>query len=185
MKVDLEFLKLKKEIFIREAEKIFEIQKNAISTDHNYLVRALANGPDHIKGNIAFTFVQKCINHTDDIYDMLKHEEPHARCDIRLNTNVIEFWQKLNKKYKKIKPERGDVIVGHYNRKDRIVMDGFLGIVKSVDANLNMEIIEASVISIYDDEPEAQRFDGLKVRTRGLAGKGKCRILGVFTPWFF
>ena len=27
MKVDLEFLKLKKEIFIREAEKIFEIQK--------------------------------------------------------------------------------------------------------------------------------------------------------------
>lgn len=185
MKVDLEFLKLKKEVFVQEAEKLFEIQKNAGGIDHAYLVRSLANGPDHIRGNLPFTFVERCINYTDDLYDLLKFPEPHARCDIKLNTNIIEFWQKLNKKYKKLRPERGDIIVGHYNRKDKIVMNGFLGIVKSVDANLNMEIIEASVVSIYDDEPEAQRIDGLKIRTRAFAGKGKCRILGVFTPWFF
>lgn len=185
MKVDLDWLKTKKEILVREAEKLLEIQKNAGDVEHDYLVRSLANGPSHIKGNLPFTFVQRCIDATDDIYDLLRSEEPHRRCDIKLNTNVIEFWQGLSKKYKKLKPERGDIIVGHYNRKDKVVMNGFVGIVKSVDANLNMEIIEASVINIYDEDPRPQQFDGIKLKVRALAGKGKCRILGVFTPWFF
>jgi hypothetical protein len=186
MKVDLEFLKIKKELLVREAEKLLEIQDNAGPGDHSYLVRSLACGPDHIKGNLPFTFVQRCIDRTDDIYDLLMSDiEQHTRCSIKLNTNVIEFWQKLDRKYKKLKPERGDIIVGHYNRQDKVVMNGMLGIVKSVDANLNMEIIEASVINIYDDESRAYQFDGIKLKVKALAGKGKCRILGVFTPWFF
>lgn len=186
MKVDLEFLKVKKELLIKEAEKYLEIQQNSNAADHGYLVRSLANGPGNINKNISFSFVQKCINSVDDVYDFLMSDvEQHRRFDIKLDTDVIKFWQTLPKKYKKLKPERGDIVVGHYNNKGKIVMDGFLGIIKSVDANLNLEIIEASVINIYDDEPRALQFDGIKTKIRPLAGKGKTHLLGVFTPWFF
>lgn len=186
MKVDLEFLKHKKDLLVKEAEKFLEIQNNSNEKDHSYLVRSLANGPGNIEKNISFSFVQKCINNVDDIYDHLMSDiEQHHRFDIELKTDVITFWQGLNRKYKKTRPERGDIVVGHYNNKGKTVMDGFVGIVKSVDANLNMEIIEASVVNIYDDEPRAQQFDGIKLKIRALAGKGKTHILGVFNPWFF
>lgn len=186
MKIDLEFLKKKKEVFLSEAEKLFDIQKKAGEVDHSYLVRSIVNTDSLLKGNLPFTFVEKCIKNTDDIYDLLMHDvEHHKRCDINLSTDVIKFWQTLNKKYKKNKPAPGDVVVGHYNHQNKIVTNGFLGIVKSVDANLNIEIIEASVINVYDEDSSARQFNGIKLKIRPLADKGKCRILGIFTPWFF
>ena len=185
MKVDLEWLKIKKEILIFEAEKLLEIQNKSSSTDHSYFLRHIADGPENIKGNLPFTFVNRCVKATDDIFELLKMEKPHERCDIKLNTNVMQFWQDLNKKYKKTFPQRGDIIVGNYNKGNKIVSEGFVGIIKSVDANLNMEIIEASVVNNYDDEPLSRQFDGLKVKIRPLSGKSKSKILGVFSPWVY
>lgn len=186
MKVDLEFLKLKKEMFIREAEKYLDLQQKSGSDNHTYLVKALVNEPEFVKGNLPFCFVQRCIKNTDNIFEQLPlYAESNTLCSIDFSDDVIKFWQSLNKKFKKNRPERGDVVVGHYNRKDSVVTNGFLGIVKSVDANLNMEIIEATVINNYDEEPRAQQFDGIKFKVRSLTGKGKSRILGIFTPWFF
>lgn len=185
MKVDLNWLRIKKEILIFEAEKLFNIQNKSNSNDHSYFLRHLADGPEKIKGNLPFTFVDKCIKSTDDIFNLLKMEKPHEQCDIQLDVNVVDFWHNLNKKYKRTVPERGDIIVGSYNRQDRILVNGFLGIIKSVDANLNMEIIEASVINNYDDEPSHKQFDGIKIKTRALSGKTKSKILGVFSPWVY
>lgn len=185
MNVDLDWLRIKKEMLVFEAEKLFDIQRQSNATDHTYLLRHIADGPEKIKGNLPFTFVQRCIKATDDIFELLKMEKPHERCEIELNTNVIEFWKNLNKKYKRIVPEKGDIIVGAYNKKDTIIEGGFLGIIKSVDANLDMEIIEASVINNYDDEPVFRQFNGIKLKTRALSGRGKSKILGVFSPWVY
>jgi hypothetical protein len=185
MRVDLEWLKIKKEILIFEAEKLFNIQKKSNAIDHTYLLRHIAEGPEKIKGNLPFTFVDKCIKATDDIFDLLKMEKPHERCDIELNSNIVDFWHNLNKKYKRTVPARGDIIVGTYNKQDRLTTNGFMGIIKSVDANLNMEIIEASVVNNYDDEPLHKQFDGIKIKIRALSGKTKSKILGVFSPWVY
>jgi hypothetical protein len=185
MKVDLDWLRIKKEILIFEAEKLFDIQNKSNATDHSYLLRHIVDGPKEIKGNLPFTFVDKCIKATDDIFELLKLEKPHERCDIKFNTHVIDFWHNLNKKHKRTVPERGDIIVGSYNRQDRILPNGFLGIIKSVDANLDMEIIEASVINNYDDDPVYRQFDGIKIKTRALSGRSKSKILGVFSPWVY
>jgi len=185
MKVDLDFLKLKKEVFVQEAEKLLEIQQKAPQSDHSYLVQSIVNEPSFIKGNLPFCFVQKCIKNTDDIYDLMVQSELHSRCDIVFDPDVISMWQKMNKKYKKFKPERGDVILGHWNRQGGIISNGFVGIITGVDSALNLDIIEATVINNYEEESKALQFDGIKRRVRPFSGKGKCRILGVFTPWFF
>jgi hypothetical protein len=125
------------------------------------------------------------VKNTDDIYDLLIQDEKHYRCDIVFNSDVIAMWNKLSKRYKKIKPERGDIIIGHYNKQGGIITNGFVGIVVGVDSSLNIDIIEATVINNYEEESKAFQFNGIKRRIRPLAGKGKCRILGVFTPWFF
>jgi hypothetical protein len=185
MKIDLEWLKIKKELFVREAEKLLEIQEKAGETNHDYLVKSIVNEPNFIKGNLPFCFVQKCIKNTDDIYDLLVQDEKHRRCDIEFNPDVIAMWNKLSKRYKKVKPERGDIIIGHHNKQGGIVTNGFVGIVVGVDSGLNIDIIEATVINNYEEESKALQFNGIKRRIRPLSGKGKCRILGVFTPWFF
>lgn len=186
MKIDLDFLRVKKDLLVREAERLLSIQENVGGNDHSYLVKSIVNEPDFIQGNLSFCFVQHCIRSTDDIYDILMSDkEHHKRCDINFNPDVINMWRTIDRKYKKFRPEPGDIVLGHHSKKDVFQTNGFLGIVKSVDASLNMEIIEASVINNYDDEPRHQQFDGIKVRTRSLVGKGRSKILGVFTPWFF
>jgi hypothetical protein len=185
MKIDLEWLKIKKELFVREAEKLLDIQNKAGEINHDYLVKSIVNEPELMKGNLPFCFVQKCIKNTDDIYDLLIQDEKHHRCDIVFNSDVITMWNKLSKRYKKIKPERGDIIIGHYNKQGGIITNGFVGIVVGVDSALNIDIIEATVINNYEEESKALQFNGIKRRVRPLAGKKKCRILGVFTPWFF
>ena len=185
MKIDFNLVKNKKELLIKEAEKYIGIQKSSGEKNHTYLVRALANGTYGIEQNVSLSFINKCIKSVDDICDFLIPEnEHHKRCEIKLSSNVIRFWQDLNKKYKKTRPEKGDVIVGHYVNRDKVVMEGFLGIVRSVDANGNLEIIEASVINNYDDEPRHAQYDGIKIKTRVIGTKGKSKIIGVFTPWF-
>jgi hypothetical protein len=185
MKIDLEWLKLKKEVLVREAEKLLEIQNNSGEDSHEYLVRSIVNNPNFVKGNLPFCFVQQCIKNTDDIYDLIVNDEKHKRCDINFDPNVITMWQKMNKKYKKIKPERGDIVLGHWNKQGGLITNGFVGIVIGVDSNLNIDIIEATVVNNYENESKSYQYDGIKRRIRPLAGKGKCRILGVFTPWFF
>lgn len=186
MIIDLAFLKLKKEILVREAEKYLDLQNKTMLTDHTYMVKALANEPNFIKGNLPFCFVQKCIKNTDDIFELTHPtKEQNYKCDIVFDADVIKMWQGMNQKYKKIKPERGDIVIGYYIKNGTMISNGFLGIVKSVDMNLNMEIFEATVVNFYEDEPRAEQFDGIKIRTRGLNTKGKCRILGIFNPWFF
>lgn len=185
MKIDLEFLKKKKEVLVKEAEKLLAIQERAGIISHDYFVRSLVNEPDFVKGNLPFCFVQRCIKNTDEIYNLLIDSELHHECDINFTPDVIHMWQKLNKKYKKIKPERGDIVIGHYNKQGGIIMNGFVGIIVGVDSGLNLDIIEATVINNYEEDSKAIQFNGIKRRIRPLAGKGKCRILGVFTPWFF
>lgn len=186
MKVDLEFLKMKKEILVQEAEKLFEIQTKSQDSDHSYLIRAITNEPNFIKGNLPFCFVQKCIKNTDDIFDLtFNGKEPHYRCDIKFTDDVIKMWQNMDRKYKKVRPERGDLVLGHYVKQNSMVTNGFIGIVKSVNQDLVVESFEASVKSIYEEEERQDQFDGLKIRTRAINTKGKCRILGSFTPWFF
>lgn len=186
MKVDFEFLKMKKEILVREAEKLFEIQQKAGDPNNDFLVRSLVNEPDFIKGNLPFCFVQKCLKNTDDIFDLTYgNKEPHYRCDIHFTDDVIRMWQTMNKKYKKNRPERGDLILGHYVKQNSLVTNGFVGIVQSVNQDLVIQSLEASVRSIYEEEAKHAQFDGLKIKTRALNVKGKCRILGAFTPWFF
>lgn len=185
MRIDFNLLKNKKELLIKEAEKYINIQNFSGENNHSYLVRAIANGPQGIERNLSFSFINGCIQSVDDICDFLiPDNEHHQRCDIKLESNIVRFWQNLPKKYKKIRPERGDVVVGHYVNKGQIVMEGFLGIIKSVDANGNLEIIEASVINNYDEEPRHAQFDGIKVRIRAMSTKGKTKLMGIFTPWF-
>lgn len=186
MKIDLEFLKLKKEILVLEAEKYLDIQNKTSFEDHSYLVKALTNEPDFIKGNLPFCFVQRCIKNTDDIFALTHADkDQNYKCDIKFDVDLVKMWQTMDRKYKKVKPERGDIVIGYYVKNNTMMMNGFVGIVRSVDANLNLEIIEATVVNNYDEEPRSAQFDGIKVRIRGLNTKGKCRILGVFNPWFF
>lgn len=185
MKIDLDFLKKKKEIFVMEAEKLLAIQEKAGNVDHDYFVKSLVNEADFVKGNLPFCFVQKCIKNTDDIYNILIDSELHSECNINFIPDIVKMWQSINKRYKKIKPERGDIIIGHYTKQGGITMNGFVGIVTGVDSALNVDLIEATVVNNYEEESKALQFNGIKRRTRPLAGKGKCRILGTFTPWFF
>lgn len=186
MKVDLEFLKMKKEVLIQEAEKLLDLQNKSSDIEHDYLVRAISNEPDLIVGNLPFCFVQKCIRNTDDIFDLTHNgKEPHYRCDIKFTDDVVKMWQNLDRKYKKVRPERGDIIIGHYVKQNSMVTNGFVGIARSVNSDLVIETLEASVKSIYEEEIRQHQFDGIKIRSRAINVKGKCRILGAFTPWFF
>jgi hypothetical protein len=95
------------------------------------------------------------------------------------------MWQNMDRKYKKLKPERGDIILGHHVKHDSLVTHGFLSIITSVDQNLLMNTIEGCTINPYDEEPKHSQYNGLRRKQRVLNTKGKSRILGVFTPWFF
>ena len=122
--IDLEWLRVKKELFAREAEKLLAIQEKSGKDDHDYLVKSIVNEPDFVKGNLPFCFVQHCIRNTDLIYDLLDKSEHHSHCKINFQDDVIKMWQKMDKKYKKIKPERGDVIIGHWHKQGGIITNG-------------------------------------------------------------
>ena len=175
-----EILKFKRRMLVEEAKTLFRLQELGKEGDE-YLMRSIIRDEDFVKGNFPIAFVEHCIKKVDLVCEEVV--EDYKKCDLKFQDNILEFWQGMDRRCKKKRPEVGDIVVMHYMKHNRLLTSGQFGIIVEVNRDLTFKTIEGNVISQFEDEPINTQTAGIKSRDRLPRGTNKMRVLGYFSPW--
>lgn len=171
-------LDLKRILLAEEAKKLFELQEKG---EGGFLLRTITGDPEFYGQNWGICFLQQCIKNADDIGRALFPEWKDA--DLVFDDDMLKFWQNMDRRYRKLKPAPGDLVIMHYVKQNKLLNSGQIGIIVGTERNLSVRTLEGGVISQFDDEPIASQKDGIRERLRSSKGTAKMRVLGYLSPW--
>jgi hypothetical protein len=176
----MDVLKFKKKMIAEEAKSLLRLQEKG-EKGNEFLMRSIIKDQDFVEGNFPIAFVQYCIKKVDSVCSEVIKD--YKSCELEFQNNMIEFWQRIDRRTRKKKPEIGDLVVMHNMKHNKLLTSGQFGIIVEVNKDSSFKTIEGSIISQFEEEAFTSQYAGVRLRERSPKGSSKMRVLGYFSPW--